>query len=83
MGSGGNFMHDSRNDQSDSDMQKAPMVTEDDIVVALKELGVTASDIVLTHSSLKSFGYVAGNVENCEVSSSWHLAISRHEKNTG
>ncbi len=76
-------MHDSINRQPDSDMQKVPMVTEDDIVIALEELGVTASDIVLTHSSLKSFGYVAGNVENCEISSSWHLAISRHEENTG
>lgn len=53
-------MKDFIKEQSGSDIQKVPMVTEDDIVIALKKLGVTASDIVLTHSSLKSFGYVVG-----------------------
>ncbi|MBP1997090.1 AAC(3) family N-acetyltransferase [Paenibacillus eucommiae] len=40
--------------------ESAPRVTKEDIISAFKQVGVGASDIVLTHSSLKSFGLVAG-----------------------
>ncbi|MCL2517896.1 MAG: AAC(3) family N-acetyltransferase [Oscillospiraceae bacterium] len=39
------------------------MVTKDIIKNTLKELGITADDIVLVHSSLKSMGHVDGGAE--------------------
>lgn len=36
------------------------MVTQEDLVAGLQELGVERGDTVLVHSSLKSFGYVEG-----------------------
>ena len=39
------------------------MVTKQDIISSFKELGVLPTDILLVHSSLKSFGYVDGGAE--------------------
>lgn len=39
------------------------IVTKEDIIVALKELGLKSTDIVITHSSLKSFGNVDGGAD--------------------
>ena len=36
------------------------VVTKDDIVRTLTALGIKNGDIVITHSSLKSMGYVEG-----------------------
>ena len=39
------------------------MVLKQDIVTSFKNLGVEPTDILLVHSSLKSFGYVDGGAE--------------------
>lgn len=41
-------------------MKEVPVVTKADILSAFKAVGVNESDIVLIHSSMKSFGYVEG-----------------------
>ena len=38
-------------------------VSKSDIIQSLKELGLRQGDIVLVHSSLKSFGYVEGGAD--------------------
>ncbi|NLA83246.1 MAG: AAC(3) family N-acetyltransferase [Clostridiales bacterium] len=44
-------------------MDQTTIVKLDDIVRAYHECGVNEGDILLTHSSLKSFGYVEGGAE--------------------
>jgi len=39
---------------------RLPEVTREDIATALRDLGLSAGDGVMVHSSLKSFGHVAG-----------------------
>jgi aminoglycoside 3-N-acetyltransferase len=41
----------------------APAVRAVDITLELRRLGLRAGDLVMAHSSLKSFGYVAGGAE--------------------
>ena len=53
-------MQETTRERPESSLPDIPKVSEDDIVSALKRVGVAESDIVLTHSSLKSFGYVIG-----------------------
>lgn len=38
-------------------------VTKQDVIFVLKELGIQETDIVIVHSSLKSFGYVDGGAD--------------------
>ncbi len=40
-----------------------PTVREEDIVAGLRELGVVPGDLLLVHSSLRSFGYVVGGAD--------------------
>ena len=44
-------------------MDKSNGITRSDIVRGLHELGISTGDILLVHSSLKSFGYVEGGSE--------------------
>ena len=39
------------------------MVTKQDIIKSFKDLGVMPTDVLLVHSSLKSFGHVEGGAE--------------------
>jgi aminoglycoside 3-N-acetyltransferase len=45
---------------SGAGLHNIPIVSKEDIIKALKDVGVTPGSIVLIHSSLKSFGYVEG-----------------------
>ena len=40
------------------------IVQKQDIIFALKDLGLAKGDIVLVHSSLSSFGYVEGGADS-------------------
>ncbi|NMB95361.1 MAG: hypothetical protein GYA02_01930, partial [Clostridiaceae bacterium] len=44
---------------SGAGLHNIPIVSKEDIIKALKDVGVTPGSIVLIHSSLKSFGYVS------------------------
>lgn len=41
-------------------LKEQPIVTKEDIIQGLRELGIREGDIVMTHSSLKGFGIVEG-----------------------
>ena len=53
-------MCDNKNKLLNLDVQETPKVSKQDILIAFQEVGVKPSDIVLIHSSLKSFGHVIG-----------------------
>ncbi len=46
-----------------SENLKMNAIKEEDIVAGLKRLGISAGDVILVHSSLKSFGYVDGGAD--------------------
>ena len=45
------------------ELQILPLVTKEDIIKGLRELGLKEGDMVMTHSSLKGFGIVEGGAE--------------------
>ncbi len=49
--------------QKNSVSGELPVVTKNDIIHAFKSVGISESDIVLIHSSLKSFGHVDGGAQ--------------------
>ena len=51
------------NDQPDRAKDSRPVVTHDDIVDGLKALGLDGVEIVVVHSSLSAFGWVAGGAQ--------------------
>jgi len=48
---------------TDTEKKAAPVVTKEDIVTALRAAGIQLGDIILVHSSMKSFGFVEGGPE--------------------
>lgn len=48
------------NHEPDADIDSRPVVTQDDIVEGLRDLGLDGVEIVVMHSSLSAFGWVAG-----------------------
>lgn len=53
-------MQNIKNRLLNSSTQEVPKVSKENIIKAFKDVGVIPSDIVLIHSSLKSFGTVQG-----------------------
>lgn len=53
-------MQNIKNRLLNSSTQEVSKVSKENIIKAFKDVGVIPSDIVLIHSSLKSFGYVIG-----------------------
>lgn len=51
------------NDQPDSADASRPVVTHDDIADGLRALGLAGVEIVVVHSSLSAFGWVAGGAD--------------------